>query len=237
MNESFIGFFLTDYVYEKNGELIRGSKGDMLIIPRGEVVYHGPTPEMTDGFINDWVYVSGEEFIEEAKALSIPIGTPFSVGGERLLKRFIEKAEKEKAYLGEGYERMISLFISELLIKIARAYRKSGDESLLPKLTELRVEMVNDPKRDWTLSEMAKRCGYSESHFSALYKATYGLSPMADLLNMRLENAKFLLLYSSKPISEIAFDVGFSTVFYFSSFFKRHIGISPKDYRERGADD
>lgn len=234
IDSHFIGFFLTDYVYERDGVLLRGSRGDMLIIPSGEIVYHGPTPEMTDGFINDWLYVKGEDFLEEARALSLPIGEPFSVGGERHLARLIEKAERERAFQEEGYERMISCFISEMLIKLARAYKRGAEGNSTARITALRGELAAEPRRAWTLSEMAERCGYSESRFSALYKSTYGISPMADLLSIRLENAKFLLLYSTKPISDIALETGFSTVFYFSSYFKRHFGTSPKEFRERG---
>ena len=230
----FIAFFLTDYVYEKDGELVRGRGGDMLIIPEGEIVYHGPTPEMNDGFVNDWIYVRGDDFINEVKSLALPVGKPFSVGGERHLARLIEKAERERAFQEEGYERMISCFVSEMLIRLARAYKRGAEGNSTARITALRGELAAESRRAWTLSEMAERCGYSESRFSALYKSTYGISPMADLLNIRLENAKFLLLYSTKPISDIALETGFSTVFYFSSFFKRHFGTSPKEFRERG---
>ena len=227
----FISFFLTDFVYEYGGEMLRGARGDMLIIPSGETVYHGPTPEMTQGFVNDWAYIGGDEFITEAKRLGLPIGKPFSVGGERLLARFIDKADRERYFSEEGFELMIDLFIRELLIKLARQYKRSGEGFALSKITALRGEFAQDPKTGWTLSLMAERCGYSESRFSSLYKSVYGVSPMADLLNIRLENARLLLLYTSRTVSDIAYEVGFSTVFYFSSYFKKYFGISPKEYR------
>ncbi len=234
LTSHFISFFLTDYVYEKDGELVHGRGGDMLIIPEGEFVYHGPTPEMKEGFVNDWLYVAGEDFINEVMRLELPVGKPFSVGGERHLARFIEKAERERAYAEEGHERMTELFLSEALIKIARSYKRGEGRDATAKITALRGELAAEPKKNWTLSEMAERCGYSESRFSALYKTVYGLSPVADLIGIRLEQAKFLLLYSNKPISEIAFEVGFSTVFYFSNYFKKYEGVSPKTYRESG---
>ena len=231
----FISFFLTNYVYEKDGRLIRGSSGDMLIIPAGDVIYHGPTPEMTGGFINDWVHVSWDGFEKALHELSLPVGVPFSVGGERYLFRFIEKVEREKAFLEVGCDKMIKIYLYEALIKIARAYKREKEGSVASKITAIRGEMATDLRRTWTLAEMAKRCGYSESRFSELYKSAYGISPMADLLNIRLENSKFLLLYSARTVSEIAFEVGFSNVFYFSSFFKKHVGVSPKEYRENAA--
>ncbi len=130
---------------------------------------------------------------------------------------------------------MIACFISEMRIKLARAHKKWAAGDATARITALRGELAAEPKRAWTLAEMAAHCGYSESRFSALYKSTYGISPMADLLNIRLENAKSLLLYSAKPISDIALETGFSSVFYFSSFFKRHFDTSPKEFRERGS--
>jgi AraC-like DNA-binding protein len=45
------------------------------------------------------------------------------------------------------------------------------------------------------------------------------------------------LIYTGKRISEIAFDSGFNDLAYFSRFFARHAGVSPRDFRKaRGGD-
>ena len=89
--------------------------------------------------------------------------------------------------------------------------------------------------RDWTLEKMAKMAGYSPSRFSAVYKNTYGTSPIGDLIAVRIKNAKLLLRYSTMRISEVADAVGFASLYYFSRHFKKLCGISPSEYRDNAS--
>ena len=59
----------------------------------------------------------------------------------------------------------------------------------------------------------------------------YGVSPKADLINMRLESAKRLLLYTTLSVDEIALQCGFGSIYHFSKIFKSIIGVSPSIYR------
>ncbi len=52
----FASVFQTDFLFEKDGKMQRGERGDAIIMPPGTVIYHGPVPESETGFINDWVY-------------------------------------------------------------------------------------------------------------------------------------------------------------------------------------
>ena len=93
---------------------------------------------------------------------------------------------------------------------------------------------MHDYKRKWTLEEMAGLCGYSQSRFSSIYKETYGISPIEDLIRERIKSAGRLLRYSNMPISEVADAVGFTSLYYFSRAFKKETGVSPTEYRETG---
>lgn len=230
--DHFISFFRTDYLYESNGEIRHGSKGDVLIIPRGEAVYHGPTPDMKEGFRNDWVYIRGDDFIEVVKKYRLPIGVPFQINGSSILTATIEKIESECAFKREGHAELCDAVMRECIIEIAREYKKSGEVRAKDRITALREELVAHPEKDLSLKEMAETCGYSQSRFSSLYKEFFGTSPTNDLLNIRIEKAKRLLIYSSMQITEIAEEVGFSTVFHFSKFFKKTVGITPTEYKK-----
>ena len=233
LDHHFIAFFRTDFLYEKNGKLLRGNSGDMLIIPRGEVVWHGPAPEMNEGFRNDWMYVSGDDFIELVKKYEIPIGTLFKVGGRHTLAHCIEKIKDEQAACRDGYKEMCELHIKEAIIKLHRAYKKEFNSEKDEKIKNLRIKLVDDAQHDWTLESMAEFCGYSPSHFSSLYSKMYGTSPISDLINIRLENSKMMLAYSSMSISEICDATGFSNIYYFSKCFKKNTSMSPSQYRKQ----
>lgn len=231
LNFHFLSFFRTDFLYEKDGELMRGEKGDVLIIPSGEVVYHGPVPESEMGFKNDWMYIDGDDFLELIKKYPLPVSVPFKVGGRQIISHCIEKIKNEEASLSAGHRDMCELYLREAVIEIYRAYTKSSDGSSKEKIEALRRELSAHPSHSWTLESMANFCGYSESRFSALYREIYKISPMADLLSIRLESAKLMLSYSNLSISEIAESVGFSSVYYFSKYFKKSTGRSPSEYK------
>lgn len=228
----FISFFYTDFLYEKDGKMLNGHAGDVLILPSGNTVYHGPTPYMDVGFVNDWMYVSGDDFLELASTLGVPIGVPFSVGGRCPLALCIEKIRTEASVMKLSYREMCELYMRECMIDIARAYESKTESGAKELFDALRAEMNRNPKKDWTLLSMATNCGYSESRFSAIYRDFYSISPIADLIKIRIENAKSLLSYSNMRISEISEAVGFSSLYYFSRCFKKSEGISPSDYRK-----
>ena len=49
--------FTTPFVYEKDGDLLRGDAGDLLINPPGSVIHHGPVAS-SESFRNHWMHIS-----------------------------------------------------------------------------------------------------------------------------------------------------------------------------------
>ena len=71
----------------------------------------------------------------------------------------------------------------------------------------------------------------SISYFSAQFKQHTGKTFVEYLTDVRLEQAKELLSFHDMKTYEIAESVGYSDPQYFSVIFKRHVGVSPKQYR------
>ena len=82
-----------------------------------------------------------------------------------------------------------------------------------------------------TLGSLAKTCGLSASRLSYLFQSQVGLPPMRWLEHQRLARAKDLLEVTVEPVQAVAEQVGFSDPFYFSSRFRRSVGMSPRAWR------
>lgn len=65
------------------------------------------------------------------------------------------------------------------------------------------------------------------------FKRQTGHSPIDYLIQTRIAKARNLLLRSDATLSEIAAEVGYSDVYYFSRIFKKHVGISPIQYQRK----
>jgi AraC-like DNA-binding protein len=89
---------------------------------------------------------------------------------------------------------------------------------------------LNQPMRS---SGLAKGCGLSPSRFNHLFREQVGKTARQYLELQRLHRARQLLEKSQLTISEIAYQVGFPNLFYFSLRFKRYNGVSPRGYRQK----
>ena len=229
----FISYFRDDYMIELGGKLVKGRAGDFIIQRPGEIIYHGPKKDNPQGFSNDWIYFAGDEVEALLEKYPIPTGKPFRLASSVYLSSAINKIHAEKSFLKDGYREKCDIIFTDMLIDVYRAYKTHSVSSTEEKLEYVRGVMIADFSRGWKLSELAGIAGYSVSRFSNLYKSEYGIAPMDDLINIRIERAKLLIRYGSMPMSAIAEATGFSTIYYFSRAFKKKEGITPSEFKKK----
>jgi AraC-like DNA-binding protein len=82
-------------------------------------------------------------------------------------------------------------------------------------------------------TQLAELCCLSEAQFYNLFHAEYGMAPLEYRNSLLAKRATLLLKDGSFTVTEIADILGFESVSYFSRFFKKHTGKSPKQYMMR----
>ncbi len=87
---------------------------------------------------------------------------------------------------------------------------------------------MNQISRDTISNELF----FNASYLSRLFKKSTGLSIFEYLAQVRIEEAKKLLIYTDKKISNIAMEVGYNHFSHFANVFRSITGLTPKDYRE-----
>ncbi len=85
-----------------------------------------------------------------------------------------------------------------------------------------------------SVSAMAEQLNLTEGRLTAICRAVASASPQQILHARLLVEAKRLLLYTARPSSSIAYTLGFKDPGYFSRFFKRATGQTPKAFRHPG---
>ena len=101
-----------------------------------------------------------------------------------------------------------------------------------PMVADLLRELDRFVAQPVTLSELARRSGFSAQHLNRIFRHSLGMTPLQYLLRMRLERAAALLGEGSRTVNAIARDCGFEDAYYFSRLFKQHYGQSPVEYRD-----
>jgi AraC-like DNA-binding protein len=91
----------------------------------------------------------------------------------------------------------------------------------------------NHLHEDISLDDLANHVNYSKSHLSREFNKYIRISLPDYITKRRLSNAALMVYNTGKSISYIADTNGFNSVKYFSTLFKKELGISPTEYRKR----
>lgn len=83
------------------------------------------------------------------------------------------------------------------------------------------------------LEQMVRRSGLSERTFKRRFTAATGMSPIAYVQRLRIEEAKRRLERTPTPVDEISWKVGYEEPAFFRRLFKRVTGVTPIAYRRR----
>jgi AraC-like DNA-binding protein len=82
-----------------------------------------------------------------------------------------------------------------------------------------------------TLSELAKRAGFSAQHLNRVFREILGVTPLQYLARTRMERAATLLRNDDLTVGAVGKRVGFDDPYYFSRVFSQHFKKSPAQYR------
>lgn len=121
-----------------------------------------------------------------------------------------------------------------LLIRLSRACNAEDAFPVNPQLgaqlLRFRGVLFARLGEAWSVERMAEEMHMSPSRFFAVYKAQFGVSPMNDLIQARIDAAKSALVGSDISVARLAERLGYTNVSHFSRQFRQKTGVSPRAY-------
>jgi len=109
----------------------------------------------------------------------------------------------------------------------------SQDPELLRRLLRAKDRMDAASHEAWPVWRLARVSGVSEAHFSRTFKEAFSTPPHRYLLTRRIERATALLRETELPITDVAFQTGWSSLGTFGRTFRDVTGESPSELRVR----
>jgi signal transduction histidine kinase/ligand-binding sensor domain-containing protein/DNA-binding response OmpR family regulator len=104
----------------------------------------------------------------------------------------------------------------------------SADQALMEKIMQIIENRISDPKLN--AEDLSREIGMSRVHLFRRLKKITGQAPSDFIRKIRLQKAAQLLEGNTGFIKEIAFDVGFASLSYFSKCFHEFYGVKPSEY-------
>ncbi|WP_235534948.1 helix-turn-helix domain-containing protein [Nocardioides sp. Soil777] len=109
----------------------------------------------------------------------------------------------------------------------------SPREDLNRRMLRARDEMDRRYAEPLDIPTLAAVAHLSASQFGRVFKETYGETPHRYLQRRRVERAMTLLRQTDRPVTDVAWDVGFASLGTFSRTFSTVVGCSPSEFRAR----
>lgn len=165
------------------------------------------------------------------------------VKNDEFIKRTIQCAVKEYSDREAGWDMTVKAKIYELTAYLLRNYKVAElSESLynarIAKLKRINMllQFISEHYNEKiSTSALAKKCFLSEEYFCRFFKSEIGMSVSNYVNKIRIEKSTVLLNNTSLSITEIATNVGFDDINYFSRLFKKYKKMSPTEYRTHNA--
>lgn len=249
------------HAHRKNYQLIYCQKGDGVItvgqtlyhvVPgRGYLIkpreLHSITPTGMLRLSEVKFAVSSDAFANSLSQLPVEFEIDESTSLRLALKDVIREGLTDSMYSREATDAALFLFLIRLLRKrnVTASYEpwqnfyydtskrtSSAEKGIQDADFAMLLDYIeNNLSEQITLDSLAEKVHFEKSHLAARFKEQWGISPIRYVNYLRIERAKLLLATSQQSVTTIAQAVGFSSIHYFSRYFKEKEGITPVEYR------
>ncbi len=185
-------------------------------------------------FLHDWItFDLSENERSEFLSLGLKFDEPIKISDVFTLSELIKTIQREKYSSSKNAIRTANLYLQILLFKTAEQMSNTElvKSSYCSELDQLRAKIYSSPSEKWTVKELAEKMNLSVSYFQHLYKEQFSVSPIADVINSRIEYAKYLLASTNYSVKSVADELDYPSDIQFIQQFKNVTGKTPKEYR------
>lgn len=231
----YFNFF---YFLEGRGELWADGKycllepGVACLLPPGTVIRDGRSPEKQPA-VNFYLHFWPKP--DSAKSqLTDHCYRPIRVRNPGLMREMVEHCAAIFQRPESGALHRIGVDYARLVLEqfFLDSDGKQGD-AVDEEIYAIGYQIEYDPAHDWTIDDIAKRLGLSRAHTHERFRDALNMTPSQFVIQSRVKRASYLLDNSSQTVQEIADELGYRDVYFFSRQFKQKTGVSPLAYRRR----
>lgn len=186
----------------------------------------------------DWLCFDATEEKELIDSFELAYDKPIRFVDTPMIKELIRNIASEFYTLASRRTKILDSYMRILLIKLGKT---GGRRDILPQaaephyglLMELREKIYRNPQMKWNVDNMAAYVNMSRSYFQHLYRETFGVSCIADVISGKIEKAKEILSETGCTVAQVAAMCGYDNEEHFMRQFKKIVGVTPTKYRKQ----
>ena len=197
-------------------------------------VWHRYRPDPKSGWEEYWIGFKGsypDELMNKGFFSSdFPVVSPgLNDTLLTLVRRILDHVRSGTA----GYHQVITGITLEILglVHALCSHKELKEDANAQYVEKAKFFLRENLEGPLDMKLLIRELPMSYSKFRKMFKEATGDSPNQYHLNLRLDKARELLNTTNLNVTEVAYSLGFDSVFYFSKLFKKKNGVSPKSYR------
>lgn len=231
LNEHLLLVIRSTALFKINGQCLHISPNSMILIKKNTPHFFSADSDL---FINDWIALSfNEKDCLQYNENSIKFNTFFTSPDVAICSKIIELIQSEKNSGSIFRDNNITAMLQIIFNKLQDNSVYYTNQKYYNELQKIRSEIYSHPTQKFTVEQLASKAYMSKSYFQACYKSAFGTSPIADVINSRIEYSKQLLLSTNFSVSKIAEAIGYANDIQFIKQFKSVVQTTPKNYRSK----
>ncbi|WP_431482485.1 AraC family transcriptional regulator [Pseudomonas solani] len=203
--------------------------GDLLLLPKGRMHAYGADSQRPWSIY--WVHFEGELVEDFLRPLG-PAGLRRIGAQPRLLADFDALLGLRRHGLNPLHfvhaAHQLQTLLTSLAVLPARGVLKSGRVLDIDAVQAVMRAHLHD---SLNLDQLAAQFKLSRFHFAKTYRALTGHAPIQDFIQLKMAHACRLLDEGDQGIRQIAEQLGYEDVYYFSRLFRKVVGMAPSHYR------
>lgn len=168
---------------------------------------------------------------------------PAAPGRNPGLRAMVDLLGAELAGAPPGAAAVAPSLVDALLVYLLRAWMADSGDAVTrwsaaltdPAVSRALAAVHADPRRAWTVAQLAAVAGLSRAAFARKFASVVGEPPLTYLTRWRLTTAAQLLRTTDRTLAQIAAAIGYGSAFAFAKAFQREYATTPGGYRAAAA--
>lgn len=194
-----------------------GSAGQAIILKPGEERFV---------YSNDMHYVALDFQLPPGQSIDLP--RFIKVHNPDIYMPYFD--ELNVSWVNRGFEYKLECKALTLLI-LQKLLQEENNKPINPKIAQIKNYIVKNYHNPITVADISEQLQMNPVYCGALFKKYLNCSIPYYINRIRIQQAITLMENTNLSISEIAYQVGFNDIYYFSKTFKKHKNLSPSDYK------
>ncbi len=152
---------------------------------------------------------------------------------DKSIHALVEKLQSEYSKKNPGYLELMRCYLIEIIIQTMRRISKEDTNIIYNDYSKYIIDYIEENyMKQITLTEISAKLQFSLPYICKRFKSDVGITFNEYLQKKRIEQSCRLIANTDKKFNEIAELVGYSDIKFFTQVFKKHLGMTPREFKK-----